>query len=145
MGGSRHSIRMRAILSAILKPEKQGGDCTSITGVSPFHSVLDKLQSNLNLLQDAYVVQPSLICSSVRLLEYSIKKEADSNQFVQKKKKIIPYSNDKSFNFSLESNLNIVRNRSTLFVGGSFFWIAGPGLEPKLADFQSKEPTSIHN
>jgi len=57
-GGSRYSIRMRANLSGILKPEKQGGDCTSITGVSPFHSVLEKLQFNLNLLQDAYVIQP---------------------------------------------------------------------------------------
>jgi hypothetical protein len=114
MGGSRYSIRMSAILSAILKPEKQGGDCTSITGVSPFHSVLEKLLGNLNLLQDAYVVQPSLICSSVRQLEYSIKKVADSNQFFQKKKKL-PYSNDKSFSFSLESNLNIARNRSALF------------------------------
>jgi len=55
---------MKAILSAILKRVKQGGNCTSITGISPFHSVLEKLQCNLKLLQDAYVVQPSLICSS---------------------------------------------------------------------------------
>jgi hypothetical protein len=71
--------RMKAILSVILRGVKQGRDSKLITGFSPFHSILEKIQCNLNLLQDAYVVQHQPICSSVPWLENSIKKETDSN------------------------------------------------------------------
>jgi hypothetical protein len=40
-------------------------------------------------------------------------------------KKIIPYTKEKYFDFPLVINLNKARNRSTSFVGGSFFPSSG--------------------